>query len=144
MLKLGVIWDGREAEKVLRRFLEDLKVRGVDLKAVVVIGSRARGVWKLSSDIDLVIVVGGEEDLRKVLVAKNVGIIDPKPYTVKDLWKALRGVDTTIVEALEYGVVVYDKGIWRLLRKEYEKSLKSKVKIDFDENGNISRIILIS
>lgn len=144
MLKLGVIWDGRKAENVLRGFLDDLKVRKVDLKAVVVIGSRARDVWKPSSDIDLVIVVGGEEDLRKILVAKNIGIIDPKPYTVKDLWEALRGVDTTIVEALECGVVVYDDGIWRLLRKEYERSLKGKVKIDFDESGKISRIILIS
>ncbi|MEQ9715798.1 MAG: nucleotidyltransferase domain-containing protein [Candidatus Asgardarchaeum sp.] len=143
MSKFGVIWNGRYAEEILEDFLKDLKSREVKLRAVVVIGSRARGAWSLSSDLDLVIIIEDEQDLKKVLLAKNIGIIDPKPYTVEDLWKALRDVDTTIVEALEYGIVVYDDGVWDLLKKEYEKSLKSKVKIEFDESGKIIRIALV-
>ena len=85
MSRLGKIWDGKEAEEVLNEFLEDLKNKGTDVEAVIVIGSRARGAWKPSSDIDVVIIAKNQEDVEKVLMAKRIGLIDPKTYTVSAL-----------------------------------------------------------
>ncbi len=143
MSRLGKIWDGKEAEEVLNEFLEDLKNKGTDVEAVIVIGSRARGVWKPSSDIDVVIIVKNQEDVEKVLMAKRIGLIDPKIYTVEEAWEALKKVDTTIVEALEYGIEIYDKGIWNLIKKKYEKTLKNKIKIVLNKNKQIIQIALL-
>ena len=38
-------------------------------------------------------------------------------------------------------MVVYDEGIQCLVEKEYERSLKGKVKIDFNKNGKLVKII---
>lgn len=142
MLKLGLIWNGTRAEDVLREFLDDLRSKGVDLRTVIVIGSRARGTWKTSSDIDLVVIVRSERDLKNVILGRNVGIIDPKPYTISEAKEALKNFDTTIIEALEYGLIVYDSGFWKHIAKEYKEKWKDKVKIVYDEKGDIAQIYL--
>ena len=143
MWDLGLVWDGRRAIEIINEFIDSLLDLSVNLKSVVVIGSRARGSWRRSSDIDLVMVFDDSDGLDKIIMAEHIGLIDPKPYTVEEAFRAIENADTTMIEAFEYGVIVYDDGFWCRLRSRYEELLKGRVEIEYDENGNILRISLI-
>jgi predicted nucleotidyltransferase len=49
--------------EIMRRFKEDL-VRSLPVRAVYVIGSRARGDADMESDLDVVVVIDGEMNRR--------------------------------------------------------------------------------
>jgi len=126
---LGELWDGRSARAVAEEFVASLIEAGADVKAAVVIGSGARGGWRPHSDIDLVLVLGSRRDIRPVLEAPGLGTVDPKPYTVREAIDALEKADTTIIEAMEFGVVIHDDGFWSKLRKLYEEGVRGKVRV---------------
>lgn len=46
------------------------------------------------------------------------------------------------MEALEYGLVVYDSGFWNFIAREYKEKWRDKVKIIYDEKGDIAQIYL--
>ncbi len=126
----GTIWNGRPAMKIIKQFLEDIKGRGVNVKVVVLISSRARGDWKPWSDIDLLVVIDRDENRRKI----PVGLIDVKPYTVKELLEGIRKCEVEVIEAFEYGKVILDDGTWAYMRSEYEK-VKRKYGIERYRGG---------
>jgi predicted nucleotidyltransferase len=78
-IDIGKIWNGRPAIEYLVNYIEQLS-RLTNVKAVVVIGSRARGDWKLSSDIDTIIVVDKALSYTEL---PSLGMVDPRIYTVE-------------------------------------------------------------
>ncbi len=94
--------------------------KNTEVKAAVVIGSRARGNWRKTSDIDLVIV--SETSIAELLPSiKGFGVIDPKPYTEQELIEGIIGGEVEIIEAFEEGKVLLDDGTWRKARGTYRK-----------------------
>ena len=109
----------------LREVVERLS-RSLDLVAVVLFGSRARGDWRPWSDYDLLIIAwfreGYLDRIKLVLdVLADVKIpVEPHPYTPQEALEMLRRGSPTIVDALEEGVVLYDSGWLEVLRRELE------------------------
>jgi len=123
-IDIGKIWNGRPAIEYLANYIEQLS-RLTNVRAVVVIGSRARGDWKLSSDIDTIIVVGKAVSYTEL---PSLGIVDPRIYTVEELFEAINSAEYELIEAFEEGKIIYDDGIWKKMQKTYE-GVKERLKI---------------
>jgi predicted nucleotidyltransferase len=124
-IDIGKIWDGRPAIECLANYIEQLsKLTNVRARALV-IGSRASGTWKLSSDIDTIIVV---DEAVSYTELPSLGVVDPRIYTVKELFEAINAAEYELIEAFEKGKIVYDDGIWRKMLKTYEE-VKERLKI---------------
>ena len=129
-IDIGEIWDGRPAIEYLANYIERLS-KLTRVRAVVVIGSRARGTWKLSSDIDAIIIV---DEALPYTELPSIGIVDPRVYTVKELLEAINAAEYELIEAFEEGKVVYDDGIWIEMLKTYEE-VKERLKIHRYKTG---------
>jgi predicted nucleotidyltransferase len=123
-IDVGKIWNGRPAIEYLANYIEQLS-RLTNVRAVVVIGSRARGNWKLSSDIDAIIIVDKAISYTEL---PPLGIVDPRIYTVEELIEAIKAAEYELIEAFEEGKIVYDDGIWKEMQKAYEE-VKERLKI---------------
>jgi predicted nucleotidyltransferase len=123
-IDVGKIWNGRPAIEYLVNYIEQLS-RLTNVRAVVVIGSRARGDWKLSSDIDAIIIVDKAISYTEL---PPLGIVDPRIYTVEELIEAIKAAEYELIEAFEEGKIVYDDGIWKEMQKAYEE-VKERLKI---------------
>jgi predicted nucleotidyltransferase len=123
-IDIGKIWDGRPAIEYLANYIEQLS-KITNIRAVVVIGSRASGTWKLSSDIDTIVVVDKAASYTEL---PPLGVVDPRIYTVKELFDAINAAEYELIEAFEEGKVVYDDGVWKEMLKTYEE-VKERLKI---------------
>jgi predicted nucleotidyltransferase len=123
-IDIGKIWNGKPAIEYLTNYIEQLS-RLTNVRAVVIIGSRAKENWKLSSDIDAIIVVD-----KAILYTElpSLGVVDPRIYTVEELFNAIKIAEYELIEAFEEGKIVYDDGIWKEMQKTYEK-VKERLKI---------------
>jgi len=129
-IDIGKIWNGRPAIEYLANYIEQLS-KLTNIKAVVVIGSRANGTWKLSSDIDTIIVVDKAISYTEL---PPLGIIDPRIYTVEELSEAINAAEYELIEAFEEGKIVYDDGTWKEMQKTYNE-VKERLKIHRYKKG---------
>ncbi|OYT48228.1 MAG: hypothetical protein B6U85_03160 [Desulfurococcales archaeon ex4484_42] len=115
-----------------RTLMEAVKLltRELNVKAVILFGSRARGDWMPWSDYDLLIIADFKEKyldrISKVLdILKNIHLpIEPHPYTISEALEMLRRGNPIIVDALEEGRILYSTAEFEILTKEYEKLKK--------------------
>lgn len=113
-------------ENVVKYLVEKL-----DIKAIILFGSRARGDYTPWSDYDLLIIGDFKEnylDRIKVLLEMigNVPMdIEPHPYTLKEALEMLRKGNPMIVDALEDGRPLYSTMDIDILMKLY-RELKRK------------------
>jgi predicted nucleotidyltransferase len=98
---------------------------------VVVIGSIAKGNWKLSSDIDAIIVVDKAVSYTEL---PSLGIVEPRIYTVEELIEAIKAAEYELIEAFEEGKIIYDNGIWKEMQKTYEE-VKERLRIQRYKKG---------
>jgi predicted nucleotidyltransferase len=123
-IDIGKIWNGRPAIEYLSNYIEQLS-KLTNIRAVVVIGSRAKDDWKLSSDIDAIIVVDKAVSYTEL---PSLGIVDPRIYTVEELFDAIKAAEYELIEAFEEGKIIYDDGIWKEMQRVYEE-VKERLKI---------------
>lgn len=123
-IDIGKIWNGRPAIEYLSNYIEQLS-KLTNIRAVVVIGSRAKDDWKLSSDIDAIIVVDKAVSYTE---SPSLGIVDPRIYTVEELFDAIKTAEYELIEAFEEGKIICDDGIWKEMQKTYEE-VKERLKI---------------
>jgi predicted nucleotidyltransferase len=119
-IDIGKIWNGKPAIEYLANYIEQLS-KLTNLRAVVVIGSIAKGNWKLSSDIDAIIVVDKAVSYTEL---PSLGIVEPRIYIVEELFEAIKAAEYELIEAFEEGKIVYDDGIWKGCKKHTRKSKK--------------------
>ena len=97
------------------KYVKKLEENGVKIKAIVAIGSRARGNYKPWSDIDLIFIVEDVKDKEFF----TIGIVDPRVYTVSEAIEAIKLCEVELIEGFEDGKVLYDDGTWNNLRELY-------------------------
>jgi predicted nucleotidyltransferase len=118
---LNALSDRPEVEK-LERFLERLlEQRGEELEFVILFGSMARGDWSRGSDYDILIGLRGDDGKRLIdrmaefspLVEGNIEVF---PYSRSEWRRMVEGFHPLLLEALEYGVVLWDRGAFAEMR----------------------------
>lgn len=138
---LGLLYDGVPAMELVEEFLGKVE-RLSRVRAVIAIGSRARGDWRPQSDIDLIIIT--EDDITsKLRGIRHLGIIDPKPYTSEKLRGGILRCDIELLEGFDGGIVIRDDGIWKKAEELY-RAVKELLGIErYKEGWRIKRRIPI-
>ncbi len=110
----------------LQRYLADLLQRGSPLAFVVLFGSRARGDWTEHSDFDL--LIGLKEDDGKRFIDRLLDFqdrhgapIEAFPYSRSEWERMFRTWHPLLLEALEYGIVLWDDGSFAAMRKRFQE-----------------------
>ncbi len=122
--------DRPEVEKLERFLKRALEERGEDVEFVVLFGSMARGDWSLGSDYD--VLIGLRKDDGKRLVERMAefdrfaeGNIQVFPYSRSEWRRMFSDFNPLLLEALEDGVVLWDRGAFSEMRKVFEGWRKS-------------------
>jgi len=118
---LGLTPEGVDVFEALCRYVRFLLSRGVQLKCLVAIGSRARGEWRPWSDTDVVIVV--EQDEKRLPFNEDALAVclEPRVFRPEELLRALRELRLTALEAGDHGIPIYDDGFWPRFKAEFDR-----------------------
>ena len=108
-------------ERVLTRLLNQ---RGETLEFIVLFGSMARGDWSRGSDYDLLVGLRGEDGQRLIdrmgefatLVDGNVEMF---PYSRAEWQRMFKHDHLLMLEALEHGIVLWDRGGFARMREQF-------------------------
>lgn len=121
----GPRWEDPEAAP-LRRYVEQLvRGRAEALEFVVLFGSRARGDWTRGSDFD--VLVGLRDDDGKRWVDRlaewesREGNVDVFPYARSEWERMFQERHLLLLDALEHGVVLWDRGSFRRMRATFRR-----------------------
>ncbi|MEM2173335.1 MAG: nucleotidyltransferase domain-containing protein [Thermoproteota archaeon] len=113
----------QDIEEIVKRLVARYR-----LTAVILFGSRARGDWGPWSDYDLLIIGDFEKnyvdrigDVLELLSDIKIPV-EPHPYTLEESLEMLRKGNPLIIDAIEYGKVLYRD-------KDYEELLKTFLKL---------------
>lgn len=123
---LKALSDRPEVEK-MEQFLDRLlEKRGNDLEFVVLFGSMAREDWTMGSDYDILIGLRGEDGKRLIdrmaeIDALVEGNIEVFPYCRSEWQRMFAGLHTLFLEALEDGVVLWDRGAFAEMLKIFRQ-----------------------
>ena len=103
----------RKSNKIVKRFI-NLIIKKFNLKKIIIFGSFARGDYHKGSDLDLIIVGEFKERfidrIGKILELNDSDLeIDVMVYTEEELQKMIQEKRPFIQQALEEGIVVYEK-----------------------------------
>lgn len=117
-------------ERKLITLLEKaLRKKAIEPLSIILFGSFARGDYAESSDIDVLIVLRSDLDWfdRQLLVSGIDAII----YTPEELERMFHENNGFILDILEDGIVVHDKGYWKEMRRRF---------LDKKESGSIKKV----
>jgi len=118
---LGTTPEGVDVSKSLLRYVRFLLSRGVRVRSVIVIGSRARGDWLPWSDTDVVIVIDqADKRLPRNEDALAIGL-ETRVFRPDELLKALEEFRLTALEAGDHGIPIYDDGFWHEFKARFEE-----------------------
>jgi len=103
----------RKSNKIVKRFI-NLIIKKFNLKKIIIFGSFARGDYHKGSDLDLIIVGEFKERfidrIGKIIELNDSDLeIDVMVYTEEEFQKMIRERRPFIEQALEEGIVVYEK-----------------------------------
>ncbi len=103
----------RKSNKIVKRFI-NLIIKKYNLKKIIIFGSFARGDYHKGSDLDLIIVGEFKERfidrMGKIIELNDSDLeIDAMVYTEEEFQKMIKERRPFIEQALEEGIVVYEK-----------------------------------
>ena len=103
----------RKSNKIVKRFI-NLIVKKFNLKKIIIFGSFAREDYHKGSDLDLIIVGEFKERfvdrIGKIIELNDSDLeIDAMVYTEEEFQKMIQDRRPFIEQALEEGIVVYEK-----------------------------------
>jgi predicted nucleotidyltransferase len=136
---------GRDIEDGLKKYINILKNRGIALHTVILLGSRAKGLWTSRSDVDVTIIASnlpkeGENLLSKRLtnLRRRLILCDRPLYlgiepsgccSKEEFLERLRSFDIQALDAIFYGRIIYDDGFWDIAKAQYTE-IECKYRLD--------------
>ena len=115
-----------EAEN-LKKFVERvLSERGDEIAFIVVFGSAAKGKWTVRSDLDVFIGLSVDDGLRLIdrigqFADLAEGNLEVFPYARSEWKRMFDGLHPLLLEVLEDGIVLFDKGDFAAMRETFRK-----------------------
>jgi predicted nucleotidyltransferase len=115
-----------EAEN-LKKFVERvLSERGDEIAFIVVFGSAAKGKWTVRSDLDVFIGLSVDDDLRLIdrigqFADLAEGNLEVFPYARSEWKRMFDSLHPLLLEVLEDGIVLFDKGDFAAMREIFRK-----------------------
>jgi predicted nucleotidyltransferase len=115
-----------EAEN-LKKFVERvLSERGDEIAFIVVFGSAAKGNWTVRSDLDVFIGLSVDDGLRLIdrigqFADLAEGNLEVFPYARSEWKRMFDSLHPLLLEVLEDGIVLFDKGDFAAMREIFRK-----------------------
>jgi hypothetical protein len=118
--------------RIVERYIKKI-VRTLKPKAVIIYGSAAKGSYGAGSDIDILVI---SENLPKNFLERLKTLyeidttnapIQPIAYTPQEFERMLNKKHLTALEALEYGLIVYDDGYIQEVVKKFNEMRKREL-----------------
>ena len=117
----------------LRDFVNQvLAEKGDEIEFIVLYGSMAKGNWSLDSDYD--VLIGLQIDDNKKFIDRlydyslmSRGPIEAFVYSKSEIQLMFDTFHLTLLEALNDGIVIYDRGRWANMKKQFALMLDKKV-----------------
>jgi predicted nucleotidyltransferase len=127
---------GRDVAVALNEYVTILKRRGISLRTVLLMGSRAKRQWKPQSDIDVLIIADNLPKEREyslpfgdVLDFKRWMLLSDRPLFIgiepsgccspQEFMRRVSDFDIQALDALYYGKVLYDDGFWKQVNARF-------------------------
>jgi len=129
----GESWSTLRRRSARAEYIKSYVERVVEAErpvGIVVFGSTAKGEEVEGGDIDVLVIYDGEVDyMEKSLIPRELDdscMVEPSPYSYDQAGKMVEEVNPFVFDALEDGVVVYDREgkVRELLRLKEEVSLR--------------------
>jgi predicted nucleotidyltransferase len=117
------LWQNSSVQNFLKRLLDG---KGEKVEFVVLFGSRAKGTWTQHSDYD--VFIGLREDDGKRFIDRICefsslaeGPVEVFPYALSEWRRMFEGRGTLLLEVLEHGVVLFDRGSFARMREIFRE-----------------------
>jgi len=115
--------DAHLVELFLERVLQS---RGEEIEFVVLFGSTATGEWTPASDYDVFIGLNQEDGKRLLdrmaeFASLVEGNIEAFPYSRGEWQRMFAERHLLMLEVLEHGVVLFDRGAFARMRQEFRR-----------------------
>lgn len=111
----------------LKAFVERLMCEcGDEIAFIVVFGSAAKGKWTVNSDIDVFVGMNCDDGLRLIdriaqFAELAQGNLEIFPYARSQWQRMFKTLNPLLLEVLEDGVVLVDKGEFASMREIFHK-----------------------
>jgi len=121
--KLGTDSYGRSVAQGIFHYYRLLKKRGLDIRALIILGSRAKGRWNPGSDVDVLVIANNmPTGIRKKLALFDTMTfmgIESNGCTENEFLSRLEQLDLKALDAFYYGKVIYDDGFWQIVKNRF-------------------------
>jgi len=116
-----------EFEDPLQKFFQRvMEERGDEIEFIVLFGSRAKDEWSKGSDYD--VLIGLRTDDGKCLIDRiyefsllSSGEVEPFPYSRSEWKRMFDGLHVLLLEALEDGIILFDRGAFAEMKEVFLK-----------------------
>lgn len=113
----------------IARFCENI-IKTLNPSAIILYGSLARGDYKKGSDVDIIIIAENlpqefTERIEFLLRFSTGGPIEPRGYTPQEFLKMIEEAHGTVLDAVAYGIVLYDRDFIEKAEKLFKKTVKT-------------------
>lgn len=117
----------------LRDFVNRVLVeKGDEIEFIVLYGSMAKGNWSLDSDYDVLIGLRIDDNKRFIDRLYDYSLMSRGPieafvYSKSEIQLMFETFHLTLLEALNDGIVIYDRGEWAKTQKQFTMMLDKRV-----------------
>ena len=123
---LKTISDRPDLEKLEIFLTKMVAEKGEEIEFVVLFGSMAKGNWSLDSDFDLLVGLNKEDGKRLTdriyeYSHFSAGRVETIIYSRSEIRRMFKGLNPMLLEPLEYGIPLLDRGEWARLKKEFSR-----------------------
>lgn len=128
---------GRDVAHGVSKYVELLKTRGLHINTVIVLGSRAKGFWNSSSDVDVTIIGSNLPKQKESFLANKflglsssrllsdrplcLGIEPSGCCSMEEFLDRIEKFDIQALDALYYGIIFHDDGFWDEAKRKFHK-----------------------
>jgi len=117
----------------LRDFVNQaLAEKGDEIEFIVLYGSMAKGNWSQESDYDVLIGLRIDDNKRFIDRLYDYSLMSRGPievfvYSKSDIKLMFETFHLTLLEALNDGIVIYDRGGWANMQEQFALMLEQRV-----------------
>jgi len=123
----------QEVIDAVRSYIGKLIKAGYPIKSAVLFGSRARGDWLVTSDVDLLVIIPNTQQgfIERIVEFSRFWdgpwALDVFPYTIDEVRRLLNRGSVALYDALDYGLVIHDDGTFQRLRELFRDAVNRGV-----------------
>ncbi len=109
-----------------------LAEKGDEIEFIVLYGSMAKGNWSQESDYDVLIGLRIDDNKRFIDRLYDYSLLSRGPietfvYSKSEIQIMFENFHLTLLESLNHGIVIYDKGEWAKMREQFARMLEKQV-----------------